>query len=49
MVGCFEHGDELSGSVQSGELLDQLRDCVGQTADIRAGYVLWGCVVLPPS
>jgi len=42
MIGCFEHGDELSGSVQSGEFLDQLRDCVGQTADIIwAGYVLW--------
>ena len=42
MVGCFEHGDEFLDSVQSGEFLDQLRDCVGYTADIRAGFVLWG-------
>jgi len=48
MVGCFDHGDELSGSVQSGEFLDQLWDCVGQTADIiRAGLCCGGCVVLP--
>jgi len=45
---CCEHGDELSGSVQSGEFLDQLRDCAGQNVDvIRAGLCRGGCVVIP--
>jgi hypothetical protein len=27
VAGCCEHGNEPSGSIKGGELLDQLSDC----------------------